>query len=85
MRTTNALWAEQTYPFLPEYTGTAAKYYGAATRNLDFKNSPEVSRAAINAWAAKNTGGKIAELVPEGMINPLTRLVITNAVYFRGT
>ncbi len=49
LRTTNALWAEQTYPFLPEYTTTAAKYYGAATRNLDFKNSPEASRAAINA------------------------------------
>ncbi|MDD4300483.1 MAG: serpin family protein [Methanomicrobium sp.] len=80
----NALWAEKTYPFLDSYINAANDYYSAKTVNLDFINSPEKSRFIINEWAEEKTGEKIANLIPEGMINPLTRLVITNAVYFKG-
>ena len=81
----NALWAEQTYKFLDDYVNTAKTYYSAETTNLDFKYQPEESRVTINDWAEEKTNGKIKDLIPAGMIDPLTRLVITNAIYFKGT
>ena len=85
LRTANALWAEKSYPFLPAFTGIARKYYSANVTNLDFKNTPEESRATINQWVEQKTENKIRDLLPSGSIDSLTRLVITNAVYFKGT
>ena len=85
LSTANALWAEKTYVFLPAYTAAAEQYYGANTTNLDFVNQPEASRQTINSWVAGQTNDKILDLLPEGSIDALTRLVITNAVYFKGT
>ena len=81
----NALWAEETYPFLEDYINTAETYYSANTTNLDFINQPEESRVTINDWVAGKTNDKIEDLIPEGMINSMTRFVITNAIYFKGT
>jgi len=81
----NALWAEKTYPFLDNYITTADKYYSANTTNLDFISHPEESRLIINTWAEEKTREKIKNLIPEGAIGPLTRLVITNAISFKGT
>jgi len=81
----NALWAEKTYQFLDSYINTADKYYSAKTTNLDFINQPEESRLTINGWAEEKTNDRIKDLIPQGMIDPLTRLVITNAIYFKGT
>jgi serpin B len=85
LSTANALWAEKTYVFLPAYTATAEQYYGANTTNLDFVNQPEASRQTINTWVADQTNNKILDLLPAGSITTMTRLVITNAVYFKGT
>jgi serpin B len=84
LRTANALWAERTYPFLPEYTTTAEHYYGAKVTNLDFIKHPEESRIAINTWVEDKTEDRIRDLIPAGVIDPMTRLVITNAIYFKG-
>lgn len=84
LRTANALWAEETYPFLPEYVSTAERYYGAKTTNLDFKGHPEDSRITINTWVENKTEDRIRDLIPAGFIDPMTRLVITNAIYFKG-
>ena len=85
LSTANAIWADKMYSFLPEYVQTIQHYYGADATNLDFRNSPEDSRAIINTWVANRTNGKIMDLVPPGSIVPSTRLVITNAVFFDGT
>jgi serpin B len=85
LRTANALWAEKTFPFLPEYTSTAEQTYRARTTNLDFVTMPEQSRAIVNQWVEEQTDDKIKDLLPAGSINPLTRLIITNAIYFKGT
>ena len=85
LRTANALWAEKSYPFLPAFTSIARKYYSAEVMKLDFKNNPGESRATINQWVEQKTENKIRDLLPQGSIDPLTRLVITNAVYFNGT
>jgi serpin B len=84
-RTVNALWAEKSYPFLPAFTAIARKNYSAEVTNLDFKTASEKSRATINQWVEEKTEKKIRDLLPSGSINALTRLVITNAVYFKGT
>jgi serpin B len=84
LQTANALWAEKTYPFLPGYTSSAERYFGANTTNLDFKTQPEQSRLIINKWVEDKTRQKIKDLLPAGVIDPATRLVITNAIYFKG-
>jgi Serine protease inhibitor len=84
LRTANALWAEKTCPFMPGYISTAEQYYGANTTNLDFIGQPEPSRTVINNWVEEKTAGKIKDLLPTGIIRPLTRLIITNALYFKG-
>lgn len=84
LRNANALWVEKTAPLLPEFTTTAERYYGAGATNLDFAGSPENSRLTINAWVANRTEDRIKDLVPAGVIDPWTRLVITNAIYFHG-
>jgi serpin B len=83
--TANALWAEKTYPFLPEYTGTVRRWYAANATSLDFIGQPEASRQTINAWVAKRTNNKITDLLAPGTVDTNTRLGITNAVYFKGT
>jgi serpin B len=85
LRTANALWAERTYPFLTVYIATAERSYDAKTSNLDFVNQPEDSRVTINTWVENKTEDRIKDLIPAGGINPSTRLVITNAIYFKGT
>ena len=85
LRTANALWAEETYPFLPGYVDTAARRYGANVTNLDFIGDTETSRETINRWVEEKTENKIRDLLPPGSVNPMTRLVITNAIYFKGT
>ncbi|SAI89093.1 serine protease inhibitor [Methanoculleus bourgensis] len=85
LRTANALWAEKTYPFLPEYIDVAGRWYSANATNLDFIDNPKGSRQTINQWVEGETEDRIRDLLPPGSVDTLTRLVITNAVYFKGT
>ncbi len=78
----NALWAEKDFTFLQTFLDTLAQNYGAGIRLLDFKNAPEPARLTINDWVSEQTEGKIKDLIPQGAINALTRLVLTNAIYF---
>jgi serpin B len=81
----NALWAQKDYPFRPAYLRTIREYYDADATNLDFISAPEDSRGIINRWIEEKTGGKITGILPRDSLNSFTRLVITNALYFRGS
>ena len=59
-----------------------AENYGAGLRTLDFRTAPDDSRITINKWVADQTEQRIKDLIPPGAIDPLTRLVLTNAIYF---
>lgn len=85
LNTANALWAQEDYPFLAEYLGLVEKYYGGKTTNFDFVNQAEQASQTINAWVEEKTNNKIKDLIPEGVLNAMTRLVLTNAIYFKGT
>lgn len=84
LSTANALWAENTYPFLPEYISIAKQYYAANVTNLDFINKADDSRNRINTWVEERTNNTIRDFIPSGGIDPTTLLVITNAIYFNG-
>lgn len=58
-----------------------AENYGAGLRLLDFY-APEEARVTINDWVSDQTEGRIEDLIPQGVIDNMTRLVLTNAIYF---
>jgi len=78
----NALWGQDGYEFLAEFLDLLAENYGAGLRLLDFAKAPEESRVTINDWVSDQTEGRIEDLIPKGIIDGLTRLVLTNAIYF---
>ena len=84
LSTANALWAQKDYPFLQDYFGLTEKYYGGKVTNLDFAAETEKSRQTINLWVEEKTNDKIKDLIPQGAIDAMTRLVLTNAIYFKG-
>jgi len=81
---TNALWPHINYKFLPEYIELNRRFYGAKITNLDYVNSTEAARLTINDWVDNKTSGKIKDLIAPDILDPLTRLVLTNAIYFKG-
>jgi serpin B len=78
----NAIWGQKDYTFLSDFLDVLAENYGAGLRILDFINETEQSRLAINQWISDQTEGRIEDLIPQGAIDALTRLVLTNAIYF---
>ena len=78
----NAIWGQKDLKFLSEFLDLLAENYGAGLRILDFIKAPEQSRITINEWVSDQTEERIKDLIPQGAIDELTRLVLTNAIYF---
>jgi len=78
----NAIWGQKDYEFLTDFLDVLAENYGAGLRILDFITETEASRLAINQWVSDQTEERIKDLIPQGAIDALTRLVLTNAIYF---
>ncbi|MGQ9788104.1 MAG: serpin family protein [Candidatus Hadarchaeaceae archaeon] len=78
----NAIWGQIGFGFRREFLDVLALNYGAGLRGLDFQENPEGARVRINDWVSDQTNGKIQDLIPDGAIGTLTRLVLTNAIYF---
>lgn len=83
LRIANSLWGQQDYRFLPAFLDLVKGAYGAGLQKADFKRNPEGARKAINAWVERETKKKIKNLVPQGAIDTMTRLVLANAIYFK--
>lgn len=80
----NALWGQKGYGFLKEFLEIIKINYGGGFNEVDFKRDTESARATINAWVEKETKGKIKDIIAPGVLSDLTRLVLTNAIYFKG-
>lgn len=78
----NDLWGEQDYTFEQAFLDLLAENYGAGLRLMDFKTNPGGARQEINEYIAEQTEDRIKDLLPADAINSLTRLVLTNAIYF---
>jgi serpin B len=81
----NSIWGQSGYDFKQSFLDTLAINYGAGIYNVDFIYNPEAARVAINDWVEEETQDKIQDLIPEGVIDSLTRLVLANAIYFNGS
>lgn len=80
----NSLWPQQDYKFLDEYLSLAKKYYGVSITPVDYRQAREAAREMINNWVEDKTQGKIKNLIQPGILDALTRLVLVNAIYFKG-
>jgi len=80
----NAIWGQKGYEFLPAFLDTLAENYGAGLRTVDFIKETEAARQTINKWVSDQTEEKIQNLIPPGILDPSTCLVLTNAIYFNG-
>jgi serpin B len=78
----NALWGQEGYQFLLEFLNVLETYYGAGLKTVDFAGDPEAARQTINDWVSQETENRIQDLIPPGVIDTLTRLVLANAIYF---
>ncbi|MFZ6656783.1 serpin family protein [Undibacterium sp. TJN19] len=79
----NALWAQQGYKLQTTYLDAIGSNFGAAVNLLDFILSPEAARTNINTWVENQTQQRIKNLLPAGSVSPSTRLVLTNAIWFK--
>lgn len=80
----NAVWVRKSQPLLQSYSDVLKMYYGADATEVDFATDPEAARKRINSWVERHTAYKITELLAKGSVDPATRIVLTNAVYFKG-
>jgi len=79
----NALWGQQGYPFESDFINLVQKNYGGGLNNVDFKNCREEARKTINDWVATQTRDKIKNLIAPSALSSFSRLVLTNAIYFK--
>uniref|UniRef100_H0X0I8 Serpin domain-containing protein n=1 Tax=Otolemur garnettii TaxID=30611 RepID=H0X0I8_OTOGA len=84
LKLANRLYGEKTYNFLTEFLDSTQKMYGAELASVDFQNAYEDARKTINQWVKGQTEGKIPELLAEGVVDSMTKLVLVNAIYFKG-
>lgn len=78
----NSLWGQADYPFNDDFLDLLARHYGTGIETVDFAGASEEAREAINAWVEDATNDRIEDLIPEGAIHELTRLVLVNAIFF---
>lgn len=81
----NALWVDKEYKLHDKYIKVVSDYYGGEATNVDFKTATDQSRLQINKWVEGKTNNKIIDLIEEGLLLPNTRLILTNAIYFKGS
>jgi RNA polymerase sigma factor (sigma-70 family) len=79
----NALWGQKDYAFRADFLDTTRDHYGARLHAVNYREDVEGSRQTVNAWVEKETQGKIKDLLSPGVVTVDTRLVLTNAVYFK--
>jgi serpin B len=84
LNTANSLWYQQDYHFMAEFIETGRAAFGAELAPVDFKRDAEGARQQINRWVAAKTAGKIRELLKPGSLDPMSRMVLCNAIYFKG-
>jgi serpin B len=80
----NALWGQKGYGFRKEFIKSVETNYDGRLSEVDFITAAEAARKTINTWVEKQTKDKIKNLIPQGMLDSMTRLVLTNAIYFKG-
>jgi serpin B len=85
MALANSLWGQAGAALQGEFLDLVDRYYGGGMNTVDFRGATDAARKTINRWGEDKTKQKIRNLIPPGGLDALTRLVLVNAIYFRGT
>ncbi|XP_070538793.1 leukocyte elastase inhibitor-like [Ptychodera flava] len=85
LKSANRLFGQDSYEFLKQFLDATAAYYNAKLKPVDFARKTEEARMLINNWVEEQTEGKIKDLITPGALDPMTVLVLVNAIYFKGT
>ena len=85
LRIANAIWGQKGFLFESDFLDTLAQHYGAGLRLVNFQTAAEAARQTINQWVEDQTEDKIKDLLPEGSLGAMTRMVLTNAIYFNAS
>jgi serpin B len=80
----NALWCQQDYPFSAPFLKLTKEFYDAQAHQVNFRTQTEAVRKEINTWVARKTQDKILDLIHPGQLTDQTRLVLCDAIYFKG-
>ncbi|XP_026559140.1 antithrombin-III [Pseudonaja textilis] len=80
----NRLFGEKSLKFNETYQNISEVVYGAKLWPLNFKEKPELSRGIINDWVANKTEKRITNVIPEGVIDEFTVMILINTIYFKG-
>ena len=80
----NTLWGQTGHPFLQEFVNLAQSNFNANLNQADFRTGAEAARKQINSWVSGHTGGRVNDLLVPGVLDASTRLVLVNAIYFKG-
>lgn len=80
----NSLWPQENYRLRRAFLNLVRKSYGVKITRVDYADE-ETARNKINDWVDEKTSGKITDLISPGVLDSLTRLVLVNAIYFKGT
>ncbi|XDV48165.1 hypothetical protein PO909_017630 [Leuciscus waleckii] len=80
----NRLYGEKSYRFTEKFVSDTKGLYQADLETLDFIGQADSARSHINSWVEEQTQEKIKDLLAEGDVDSLTKLVLVNAVYFKG-
>jgi len=81
----NAIWAQEGFPFREAYLALLQDFYEGGLNFADFVQAAEAARETINTWIEDQTEDKIQDMLPPGVLNADTRLVLVNAIYFNGS
>jgi serpin B len=79
----NSLWGQRGTRWEPAFLDALARYYGTGMRLVDYEAHSDAGRTLINRWTATRTHDRITEIIPPGVLDALTRLVLVNAIYLK--
>nr|B4USX2.1 RecName: Full=Serpin B10 [Otolemur garnettii]ACG64313.1 serine proteinase inhibitor, clade B, member 10 (predicted) [Otolemur garnettii] len=85
LKTANGIYGEKTYPFHNKYLEEVKTYFGAEPQSVNFVEASDQIRKEINSWVESQTQGKILNLLPDDSVDSTTRMILVNALYFKGT
>ncbi|KAL5705081.1 NADH:ubiquinone reductase (H(+)-translocating) [Ranunculus cassubicifolius] len=80
----NGVWIEKSLLIKQSFKEIVENVYKASAKQVDFQTKAVEVAYEVNSWAAEETRGLIEEILPSGSVDSLTRLVLANALYFKG-
>uniref|UniRef100_A0A7N0ZQ88 Serpin domain-containing protein n=1 Tax=Kalanchoe fedtschenkoi TaxID=63787 RepID=A0A7N0ZQ88_KALFE len=81
----NGVWVDGSLKLKARFEQVVSGVYKAAPKQVDFQTKHVEVTSEVNSWADEKTGGLIKEILPSGSVDHTTRLILTNAIYFKGS